>query len=333
VRITHLSPFNEPGNSFAGSPCSQEGMLVPVGQRDDVVRALGPTLRSRASWVGITADESSSTGTFNSEAPQWMSQPGTAQYVTALAHHTYDFPSDGTRAAAGLVGRQFGKPTWASEICCFSGVSGGWGQGYDPTIASALNMASIMYRDFAVTGDSAFHWWTAVSKVMGCSPGGNASCATTANGSGWNDGLLYYDPQFASNGNQNIYFTKRYYVMGQYSRFVRPGAVRHHVTGLPSGVQVLAVSQGGNWTLVVNNLNSGSASLNVHFNALENVTPTAAFRTSATENLASIGNPTVSAGTASFTVPGQSVSTYVLRQNGGATAAPSATGRWIGRPG
>jgi O-glycosyl hydrolase len=330
VRMTHLSPFNEPGNSFAGSPCSQEGMLVPVGQRDDVVRALGTTVRSRAPWIGITSDESSSTGTFNSEAPQWMSQSGTAPHVAALAHHTYDFPSDATRAGAGLVGKRFGKPTWASEICCF-GSGGGWGQGYDPTIGGALAMSSIMYRDLAVAGDSAFHWWTAVSKVMGCSPGGNAACAASTNTSGWNDGLLYYDPQFASNGNQSIYFTKRYYVMGQYSRYVRPGAVRHAVTGTPGGVQILATSGGGNWTLVVTNNNTGAANLNVHFNALENVTPTGSFRTSATESLATVANPSVANGTASMSVPGRSVTTYVLRQNGGAPVVASPTSRWIGQ--
>ena len=331
VRITQLSPFNEPNNSFGGSPCSQEGMLVPVGQRDDVVRALGSTLATRAPWVGITADESSATGAFNTEAPQWMNQPGTVQHVTALAHHTYDFPSDATRTSAGLVGRQFGKPTWASEICCFSGINGGYGQGYDPTIANALNMASILHRDLAVTGDSAFHWWTAVSKVLGCSPGSNPACATSPNSSGWNDGLIYYDPQFATNGNQNVYLTKRYHVMAQYSRFVRPGAVRHHVTGAPSGVQILATSLGGNWTVVVNNLNTTPADIDVHFNALANVTPTASYRTSATENLAPIGAPTVANGTASFTAPARSVSTYVLRQNGGTPPAASATSRWIGQ--
>jgi hypothetical protein len=66
-----------------------------------------------------------------------MNQSGTAQYVANLAHHTYDFPSDSAR---------------------------------DPTITGALAMNSIIHRDLTLAGDSAFHWWTAVSKVMGCSP-------------------------------------------------------------------------------------------------------------------------------------------------------------------
>jgi hypothetical protein len=105
--------------------------------------------------------------------------------------------------------------------------------------------------------------------------------------------------------------------------------VRHQVTGAPSGVQILASSLGGSWTLVVNNLNTDAAGIDVHFNALEDVRPTAAYRSSATENLAAVGLPTVANGTASFTAPARSVSTYVLRQNGGTPAATSVTSRWI----
>jgi len=123
----------------------------------------------------ISADESTSVSAFNSEVPQWMAQSGTAQYVTNLAHHTYDFPSDAALAGVAAVGRQFAKPTWGSEICCFTGINAGYGAQYDPTITGALAMTSIIHRDLAVANDSAFHWWTALSKVMGCSPGSNAS--------------------------------------------------------------------------------------------------------------------------------------------------------------
>jgi O-glycosyl hydrolase len=324
VRINYVSPMNEPRNSFDGNPCSQEGMLVDPGQRDDIVRALGTALQSRASWSRISADESSLVSQFNSEVPEWMSQAGTAQYVHNLAHHTYDFPSDSARAGVAAVGRRFGKPTWSTEICCFTGINGGYGAQYDPTITGALAMTSIMHRDFTVANDSAFHWWTALSKVMGCSPGGNASCATQINNSGYNDGLIYYDPSFASNGNQALYLTKRFYGMAHYSRFVRPGAVRYPVTGAPSGVQIMATSGGGNWTLVVNNLNTTAQDVDVAFSALNNVTPTAAYRTSATQNLASVGLPAVASGRAALSLPARSITTYVFRQDGGTTPTPTA---------
>nr|MDT0659370.1 glycoside hydrolase [Micromonospora sp. DSM 115978] len=330
IRLNYLSPMNEPASSFEG--CGQEGMAVPVAQRDDIVRALGAELASRGLATGISADESSAVGGFNSEAPQWLGQSGTAGYVANLAHHTYDNPGDAARTAAMNVGRSYGKRTWASEICCFS-ATGGWAQGYDPTITGGLGIADKIYRDFAVTYDTAFHWWTALSPMIGCDPVGSPGCQDRTNSAGWNDGLVYYDPNYAGNGNQALYLTKRFHALAQYSRFVRPGAVRHNVTGAPAGVQISAFDHNGRWTLVVNNQNATSTPLAVRLNARSAVTPAAAYRTSATENLAGIGAPTVAGGTVTATLPARSVTTYVLNQTGGGvgTITGALTGVGSGR--
>lgn len=320
VHLNYLSPMNEPTNSF--SSCGQEGMLVNVAQRDDIVRTLGATLASRGLSTGISADESSAVSTFNTEAPQWLGVSGTSQYVANLAHHTYDNPSDATMTGAMNVGRANGKKTWASEICCFNGIGTGWGQQYDPTITSGLAISDIIYKDFAVTNDTAFHWWVALASGMGsCAPKTNPGCENQINSTGWNDGLIYYDPAYASNGNQSLYLTKRYYALGQYSKFVRPGAVRYAVTGAPSGVQASAFSHNGQWTVVVNNLNTTSTPLSVHFNANSNVSASTAYRTSATENLAAVSLPSVSGGLVSATLPARSITTYVLNQTGGGASA------------
>jgi O-glycosyl hydrolase len=305
VTIDYLSPMNEPTHLF--EQCGQEGMGVPVGTRDDIVRAVGTQLAARVPTTGITSDESSAASGFVSEVPQWLSTSGTARHVSRLAHHTYDFPSNGSLNAAADVGRRFGKPTWATEICCFSGINTGWGQQYDPTIVSGLAMSDIIHRDFTQANSSAFHWWTAVSKMMGCSPAANPACATGVNSAGWNDGLIYYDANFAGNGNQALYLTKRFYALGQYSRFVRPGAVRH-----PAGVQITAFNQGGTRTLVVNNLNTAASTVDVTVNGVSALRPVSAHRTSGTQNLAQIGNPPVSGNTVSLSLPARSVTTYVF---------------------
>ncbi len=70
------------------------------------------------------------------------------------------------------------------------------------------------------------------------------------NTKGFNDGLLYYDQHGVADGVTKIFTTKRFYVLGQFSKFVRPGAVRHDVTGLPKGVHALAfssVTRAGPW--------------------------------------------------------------------------------------
>jgi O-glycosyl hydrolase len=321
VKLDYISPFNEPDNDFGD--CGQEGMKVTPDQRDDIVRALGAEQRARHQKTSIIADESSQTTQFVSEVPQWISQPGTAQYVSALAHHTYNNPNDGQLANVYETARSVGKKSWATEICCFGKGSTGWNQEYDPTIDNALLMSRIIYKDFASAHDSAFQWWVALASGYGTDP-------NARNDQGWNDGLIYYDPDYATNGNQTLYFTKRYYALGQYSKFVKPGSVAHNVTGAPGGVEVSTYDRDGQWVVVVNNHNTTDTPLNLHFNSSSPVRATQAVRTSATESWANVAKPSVKDGTLSTTLAARSVTTYVLNQrwHGASTAV---TGAWQGK--
>ncbi|ELS57564.1 glycoside hydrolase [Streptomyces viridochromogenes] len=320
VRLDYISPFNEPTNSF--DSCGQEGMLVDVPQRDDIVRALGAEQQSRKQKTGIIADESTSTVKFNDEVPRWINEPGTAQYVDKLAHHTYDDPSDANRAKVYETAKSVGRTSWSTEICCFGKGGTGWAQEYDPTIDGGLNLSRIIYKDFATAHDSAFHWWVALSEMIGTDP-------LAKNDQGWNDGLIYYDPNYATNGNQTLYFTKRYYALGQYSKFVKPGSVMHDVTGLPEGVEASVYDRDGKWVVVVNNHNTTDTALDLHFNSRSPLWATKAVRTSADENWANVAKPSVKGGTVSASLPARSITTYVLAQKPfGATSA--VTGAWQG---
>ncbi|MFD7402082.1 glycoside hydrolase [Streptomyces sp. NPDC059866] len=319
AKFDYISPFNEPTNSF--DSCGQEGMLVDVPQRDDIVRALGAEQQARHQKTGIIADESTSTVKFNDEVPQWISQPGTAQYVDKLAHHTYDNPSDANRARVYETSRSVGKTSWSTEICCFGKGGTGWAQEYDPTIDGGLNLSRIMYKDFAVAHDSAFHWWVALSEMIGTDP-------YAKNDQGWNDGLIYYDPDYATNGNQTLYFTKRYYALGQYSKFVKPGAVAHNVTGVPDGVEVSAYDSKGKWVVVVNNHNATETALDLNFNSKSPLRASKAVRTSADENWANVSKPAVNGSAVSATLPARSITTYVFDQKGRGSSA--VTGAWQG---
>ncbi|WP_405591025.1 glycoside hydrolase [Streptomyces sp. NBC_01092] len=320
VKLDYISPFNEPTNSF--DSCGQEGMLVDVPQRDDIVRALGAEQQARGQRTGIIADESTSTVKFNDEVPRWIHEPGTAQYVDKLAHHTYDNPSDANRAKVYETSKSAGKTAWSTEVCCFGKGGTGWAQEYDPTIDGGLNLSRIIYKDFATAHDSAFHWWVALSEMIGSDP-------LAKNDQGWNDGLIYYDPNYATNGNQTLYFTKRYYALGQYSKFVKPGSVMHDVTGLPEGVEASVYDRGGKWVAVVNNHNTTDTALDLHFNSRSPLRATQAVRTSADENWANVAKPAVKGGTMSASLPARSITTYVLDQTPyGATTA--VTGAWQG---
>jgi len=328
VQLDYLSPMNEPDASFDG--CGQEGMAVPVSQRAAVIKSLGQTLANRSLATGIAADETSQTQDFVAHTPTWMSDAGAAKYVSALAHHTYNFPNDAALRQVAGVGATYGKPLWASEICCQKTGTSGYGQQYDPTMDGGLDLSNYIFRDFTLANDTAFHWWTALSSELGCAPATTPSCATAVNTSGWNDGLIYYDPSYASNGNQSLYFTKRYYVLGQFSRYIRPGAVRYEVSGTPAGVQTSAYWQNGSWTVVAANTNNATTALNLDLGS-GTVAATGTHRTSASENLASVVNPTVSGSVMTGSLPARSVTTFQLSSAGSpGSGARTSTSPLIG---
>jgi O-glycosyl hydrolase len=251
ITLQYVSPMNEPDNSFGD--CGQEGMQVPVAQRARVVQALGAALARRAPYAKVVADETTADAIVADEAPQWLAVPGATRSLAAIAHHTYDFPNDALRRLLPPIAKRFAMPTWMTEICCYKGSGGiatSFGAQYDPTITQGLWLADQIYDDLTIAGDSAWYWWTALSPVIGCDPKADPSCVTRVNNKGFNDGLLYYDPAFATDGVTRVFATKRFYVLGQFSRYVRPGAVRHDVRGAPSGVRVMAFQRGAGWTVV-----------------------------------------------------------------------------------
>lgn len=331
VTFDEISPMNEPNDPF--TKCTQEGMSVAPEARAGVISAVGAALRNAGVSATVIADESSQTTQLVDEAPTWLADPTAASYVSALAHHTYNSPSGSQLQQVGALGIVNKKPVWGTEICC-QRTAGGIGAEYDPTITGALTMANSVYQDLAYGNDSAFQWWTALSSVMGCDPATNASCATTVNSLGYNDGLIYYDPNYATNGNQRLYLTKRFYALGQYSKYVRPGAVRYSVAGSPAGVQTLAFWHNNAWTVVATNTNTAAATLGLDLGS-GTLTPTGSYRTSATENLASVTAPGVSGSVLTGSLPARSVSTFVLASSGqpGSVAAPAQqlTGTQSGR--
>ncbi|GJE99371.1 glycoside hydrolase family 30 protein [Phanerochaete sordida] len=245
VIFTHVSPMNEPDDTFG--TCGQEGMEVTPQQRASVVNTLRTALNAAGlQSVGIMADESSSTGNFVPEAPEWLPQV-TKGALAAVSHHQYGFGNDAAVAQMGAVGRNLsGVNTWFTEICCFKAASASQQNNpaapltyagiYEPTMIGALQLGQLIYQSFTQALDAHFDFWTALSNGIGCAPLGNAACPVTANPNGWNDGLIYYDPNYASNHNTAVYSIKRLFLMKHFANFVWMGSTRFSVTGLPANV-------------------------------------------------------------------------------------------------
>ena len=262
ITIDFISPMNEPDDSF--SSCGQEGMAVPQSIRTAVFQQLRAALLASTSAgakaVKIMGDETSQIA---SQAlmhyENWLPETLTGHYIDAIAVHMYDWPDDATLLNYGQLVKNSSvggssPPVKMTEISSFQSASGmhsewGWtgpsimsGQ-YDPTMSSALDMARMIWQWLTLVNAESFDWWTAVSTMIPCSPGTDASCATTINnGNGWNDALIYIDADYQTTKDYNFYLTKRFWVFRHFTKFIRPGSVRYDIPNevLPYGTVAVA---------------------------------------------------------------------------------------------
>lgn len=288
--------MNEPDNSFGPSPCGQEGMIVVPNQRAEVVNSLWNALSARglAQRIGIIVDEASTLNRGTSQYGTWLGS--VLDKVAALAHHTYDFPSDAsyTTYVADTARRFPGKRTWMTEVCCgmgnADGTGRGWAQGYDPTIQNALMWSGMIFQSFNVVNETHYDWWVLLSKEVGCSVT-TAGCATSINTAGWNDGLIYYDGNFATNQNYQFYITKHFWTYKHFGNFVKSGMQRLPVTSFTSSEAalrpyVLVTSSPTQFNVIVMNPFSSASTLTLTFPL--RACATSAFRTSASQDFASV---------------------------------------------
>ncbi|KAF8711829.1 O-Glycosyl hydrolase family 30, partial [Rhizoctonia solani] len=317
IPVSYLSPFNEPDNSFGPVPCGQEGMQTNPNQRAAVINGIYNKLVTKGlqSKVGIMADESSNLGLAQNEYASWL--PQVLDKIAVICHHTYDFPTDANYLSYVNYVKSIApnKETWMSEVCCSVGAADAsdrkWSGGYDPTIRGGLHFATMMMQSFIVVQETHYDFWTLLSSMIGCSPLGNPSCVNSINTSGWQDGLIYYDPNYAQNGNFALYLTKHYWTMKHFGNFVKPGFVRHAVDG--SNTRILAVESDTTFTLLAINPYTTQTTIPVSFQDTSlRLQATHTYRTSATEDFASVGLPVLSNGSWSLILAPTSLTTWVF---------------------
>ena len=308
IGLTTVSPMNEPTNSFPD--CHQEGMHVPAAQRATLIRSVVSALAAQSPGTKVSADESTTTVALGAGIGHWIDPD-----VSTVSFHGYDFPTAARlRAVAGMVRSRTGARTEMTEVCCSTG--SGYARGYNPGMRGGLWLADTIWRDLSAGGVSSFSWWTALSPELGCAPSSDPTCAAASNASGWNDGLLYYDPDFRADGNQSIYFTRRYWALANFSRYIRPGAVHYRVTGVPDHVHVIAFRR-NTWRFVMINDAAGPRTVRVRLlppGGHHYGTPSASTTTAIADLAPAAIAPTLdgSTRTLSTTLPGHSVTTVIV---------------------
>jgi glucuronoarabinoxylan endo-1,4-beta-xylanase len=128
----------------------------------------------------------------------------------------------------------------------------------------------------------------------------------------YNAYLWWYLKRFYGPMDDSDTRTKRGCVMAQFARWVRPGFVRVNATYNPSpGVTVAAFKSGAKVVIVA--VNNGANAVNQTFSITGGAAPTTfnRFRTSASENLATLSTVSVSGGSFTTSLPGQSITSFV----------------------
>ena len=144
--------------------------------------------------------------------------------------------------------RKYGIKFWQSELCIMSNDEEiGGGGGYDFTMKTALYVARVIHHDLKYADAESWSWWRAC-------------------GGDYKDGLIRVwdgERQRRSDTKPSVrrgQDSKLLWALGNYSRFVRPGAQRYEVSGEedPYGLMVTAYQNAdGTWvTVAINYSNS-----------------------------------------------------------------------------
>lgn len=243
VHVDYVSPVNEPDGHWNWIGPKQEGSPATNREIARLVREIDRQLAAKRLDMEIVVSESSDLrcvlGTHHTDwrrghAASTFFSPDSvetclgklARVPRRIAAHSYwtntplDYMRD-IRVALRDTLERYGVDYWQTETCIMAndGEIGGGG-GYDHSMKTALYVARIMHHDLVFANARSWSWWRAV-------------------GGDYKDGLLRaYSADGMGSGT--VTDSRLLWTVGNYSRFVRPGAVRHAVRAMDAGGNEIA---------------------------------------------------------------------------------------------
>ena len=187
-----------------------------------------------------------------------------------------------------------GKEVWMTEHYLTP-------SGSQPAIGDAIAAAEEVHNSMVTAEYNAYVWWW----ILDWNPGGGVT----------NYGLI------DTNSNPTYYG----YALEQFSKFVRPGYVRVSATANPNSNIFVSAYKGSTNSVIVA-INAGGSSVNQPFSISgQTVTAVTPFQTTSSEHVAQLGNANVTNDAFTYTLPAQSITTFVTTTGGGGcTTVPSA---------
>jgi glucuronoarabinoxylan endo-1,4-beta-xylanase len=278
VPIYAVSAGNEPDSCGINQTTSYS-----AAQMATWIETLGPAMAGID--VKLMAPETMNWWAFPSYFTAIKNSATAYGYVSIFASHRYGLGPDSKNADVVAANKALAadstKEYWQTEVDTGTASGDSSGDG----ITSALLMAKQMHTDLTLNLNAWHIWWL-------------------YNASG-NGGFLF--------DTTNKVWSKRLWVLGNYSRFVRPGFKRVTTSGtVPSGVLLSAYTNPADGTVVVvavnNNTSTTPLSVFITGAAPCSMTP---YVTSSSDNLAAKAAVTIGESRLTATLGAQSVTTFV----------------------
>ena len=265
-----------PYYSIMNEPGYRRGGIWSGEYIRDVIKILGPKLRAEGfSTMIVIPDDLNSTHAAR-RAQIILADPVARQYVGAIAFHLYDEPISNAIKMKQLS-NQYGIPLWMTEWSQKDAFD--WANTMHELI-SAYDVGAIDYL-FGFTGQAA----PSRGRLIRLNNGGT---------------------QYLGNAPE-----KRYYTMGQYSRFVKPGAQRVEATSADTSIKVTAYVDGPDFVAVVINNANWDKTVQFDIQGISGLTDVRPTRTSHSENWAELSIIPVIGSSFMAALAGRSVTTFV----------------------
>jgi O-Glycosyl hydrolase len=272
ITFKTLTPLNEPVSTWWSLGNNQEGMHFDRSNQNTILSQVNASLAAKGlTGTKLSAPEEYSIDDSSVSYNSYTSAVKSA--ITQINTHTY---GGANRAAFRNIAASNGKTPWVSE--------------YGDGDASGLTMSRTILKDIRNMGVTAWIYWQAVDSA---------------------DGWGFFKNVLNSAQTTSYTVNKKYYVMGNYSKFIRPG---YKIIGM-SDANTLAAYDAASSKLVLVTTNSAATDTSVTYD-LSKFTATgssaAVYRTSSSEDLAQLSNVNVSNRTFTANAKASSVTTYVI---------------------
>ncbi|MCR5599627.1 MAG: discoidin domain-containing protein [Ruminococcus sp.] len=306
IHVQSITPMNEPYTNYWGAYSNkQEGCHFDQGaSMDKIYQELAKSLKKRGlNDIIISANDES---VIDTQISSWNKMSAdTKALIGRIDTHTY---GGSQRAELKNTAVSAGRNLWMSEVDggAVSGNSAG-------EMGAGLWLANRITVDLNELNSSAWILWQVIDNhISSVGMNGNKDKGMVNTQGG------YWGLAVADHDNNKIILTKKYYSMGQFSRYIRPG-----MTMLKCSNNCVAAfdEKGGRLVIVATNEGSSDKQLTFDLSGFSSVGKSAqVIRTSNSENWKDVGNISVSGGALSATLAKQSVTTYIINGVKGGTA-------------